>query len=217
VEWVVVGGCCITFMAAMLNVVFLIHLGASVSHLTGDLSRFSNDLLEGGWEAEPLRYLLAALVGFIIGSTISGYFIHHPRLDLERPYGRSIILIGCLIVGCYWMLEVGTAWSVFLASLACGYQNALASRFHGMVLRTTHITGLLTDLGIHIGMKLKGHTIDGWKIYLPGLLVASFFMGSLLGAWEYRQLGTDLILYLGIAYIVGGVGWTVLKRWKMTR
>jgi|GEM_PF-5134493 len=44
----------------------------------------------------------------------------------------------------------------FPSGNACGFQNALATHY-GLVLRTTHVTGLLTDLGTNLGMRLRGH------------------------------------------------------------
>jgi len=42
--------------------------------------------------------------------------------------------------------------AIAIASTVCGAQNALASRHRGIVLRTTHLTGISTDFGIHLGM-----------------------------------------------------------------
>ena len=81
----------------------------------------------------------------------------------------------------------------------------------GIILRTTHLTGLLTDLGSNIGLRLRGHHIRKRKIIVPLLLCASFFTGAaggsalVLGGW-----GQPLLLLAG-AYIAAGL---VLGLWK---
>jgi uncharacterized membrane protein YoaK (UPF0700 family) len=47
--------------------------------------------------------------------------------------------------------------ATFWASAACGLQNAMVSTYSGAIIRTTHITGTVTDLGAMIGQYLRGH------------------------------------------------------------
>lgn len=210
-EWMVVGGCSISFLVAALNITFMIQLSASVSHLTGGLSWFSSELVEYGARVSPVLNFGAAILGFLFGTILAGYLVHQPLLDLARPYGRSVTFIGCLLIASYFSLKYSTPLAIFLAGLGCGYQNGLASRFRGMVLRTTHITGLLTDLGVFIGMKVRGHEIDKWKILLPAYLIFSFFLGSVCGAWITLRYQSVSILLIGSAYIVGGLVWSAIK------
>lgn len=79
----------------------MIQLGTSVSHLTGDLARFSMDLRHFEEREVMLLFLTVALFGFVTGSGVSGYLIHHPTMDLSRPYGRSISFIGGLFILAY--------------------------------------------------------------------------------------------------------------------
>lgn len=90
-------------------------------------------------------------------------------------------------------------------------QNALATRYRGLVLRTTHITGLLTDLGQLLGMRLRGHPIEGWKITTPLLLAGAFAAGSAAGAVLHLMTPVPVTLACGCVYIAGGLLWTFLK------
>jgi uncharacterized membrane protein YoaK (UPF0700 family) len=91
-------------------------------------------------------------------------------------------------------------------------QNALATRYRGLILRTTHITGLLTDLGQVIGMRLRGHPVESWKISTPLLLSLSFASGAAVGAILKLKTGVPVPLACGSIYVVGGLVWSVLKR-----
>ncbi len=211
-RWVVAGGCSLAFLSAAVNAVFLIRFGTSVSHLTGDISKVAVETLEGaGFFASSALNLLIAAAGFVSGAIAAGFWIHHPTLEFSRPYGRAVTAAGGCLMIAYFTLTTFPVLSVGFASFACGLQNSLANRYRGMILRTTHVTGLMTDLGTGLGMKLRGHQVDAWRIQVPAALVLSFFAGALLGAaltFAWREL--SLLLLAGL-YITGGIGWTIRR------
>lgn len=212
-HWVIAGGCALTFLSAAANAGFLIELGTSISHLTGDVTKVAVELTQGNHRITRMAlHLLWATVGFLLGASVAGYAIHHPNLEISRPYGRAVIAIGLCMLIAHGFLHTQPLISVTLASFACGFQNALATHYRGMILRTTHITGLLTDLGTNIGMRLKGHSIASWKILIPILLVCHFFLGSVLGAILVQQFPRTFLLYVASLYLCGGLFWTVYKR-----
>lgn len=210
---VLLGGCVLAFGASVVNVTFLFETGTSVSHLTGDLSRIASGLAtSGGILTTDVQRVLAATLGFVAGATLSGLLIHHPQLEIERPYGRMLSSMGLLFTLAGLLQATHPAVAIGIAGFACGMQNALASRYRGVVLRTTHVTGILTDLGIALGMKLRGHTIDRWKIEIPLLLAISFFIGAVVGSALHLLTTWPLLLLCGLAYVAGGLGVTIVKR-----
>lgn len=214
-HWVIAGGCALTFLSAAANAGFLIQLGTSVSHLTGDVTKVAVELTQGNHRITRMAlHLLLATLGFLLGASVAGYAIHHPNLEISRPYGRAVIAIGACMAVAHLFLYRRPLLAVAVASFACGFQNALATHYRGMILRTTHITGLLTDLGTNIGMKLKGHSIANWKIFVPSLLVLHFFCGSVLGALLVHAFPHTFLLYVAALYLCGGLFWTIYKRWK---
>ena len=212
-KWVIVGGCCLAFLGAAVNACYLIQLGTSVSHLTGDVSKVAMNAVEGYSRISAAAvHLIAAAVSFVLGASTAGFFIHHPNIEFSRPYGRSITAIGLCLVGAHFSFATLPVLSICLASFACGFQNALATHYRGMVLRTTHITGLLTDLGTNLGMKLKGHQIALWKLMVPTCLVLSFFCGAVFGSALVIFMTGPALLVLAGMYLAGGIGWSVFKR-----
>lgn len=210
--WVIAGGCALTFLSATANAGFFITLGTSVSHLTGDVTRVAVELTQGTHHITMLaRHLLLAMSGFLLGAMTAGFAIHHPNLEISRPYGRAVMAIGaCLLLAHIFLTDHPLA-AISLASFACGFQNALATHYRGMILRTTHITGLLTDLGTNFGMRLRGHAIAPWKMFVPMLLVGSFFLGSGMGAFLVIQGDWPFLAVTASLYMTGGLGWTVYK------
>jgi len=200
-------------LAAAVNADLLIRLGISVSHLTGDFSRITAEAIRSGdhWSAEA-TLLAICIGGFVAGATAAGFFIHHPSIDTSRPYGRSVVAIGLLLLTAHFCFAPSSTFSCLLAATACGFQNAMATRFRGLVLRTTHITGLLTDFGQFLGMRLRGHQVDHWKIGTPFLLVIAFASGSTAGAFIKFRYDQSLLLLCGSAYVIGGLLWSWIKR-----
>jgi uncharacterized membrane protein YoaK (UPF0700 family) len=217
-KWIVVGGCLLAFLSAATNAGFLIHFGTSVSHLTGDVSKLGVDVVRGDREmAMDAWMLMLVAISFVGGALVAGYFIHHPSLDLARPYGRSISLIGLCLLGAHFSMDHLPWVAVGLAGFAFGFQNSLATHYRGMILRTTHLTGLLTDFGVNLGMRLRGHDVELWKCVVPGSLIVSFFIGSAVGACIVLWWDLPFALLLGSLYLLGGLGWTIFKHCVILR
>lgn len=209
---VIAGGCALAFGAAFANTGLVLRTGTSVSHLTGDIAKLTISLTQ--WHPAILPEILrvaAAALCFFLGATLAGVLIHHPVLDVSRPYGRTITGIGGLFVASSFYVADHPVFAVGLAAFACGIQNALASHYRGIVLRTTHLTGMFTDFGITLGMRFRGHDVPRWKIAVPALLIASFFCGGLAGALTELS-GGDAILVVGVSYALAGIGLSLAKR-----
>lgn len=211
-KWIlIIGGCLLAFGAAFANTGLVLRTGTSVSHLTGDIARFNIGI--GQWSQAALDEVLfvsSAAIGFLLGATLTGFVVHHPTIDISRPYGRSISFIGILLFGSSWLIARQPAVAIGLAALACGFQNALATHYRGLVLRTTHLTGMFTDLGVNLGMKLHGYAIPLWKIAVPALLIFSFCAGGLAAA-VLETFHQNSIRTAGFAYCFAGLAWTVWK------
>lgn len=210
---IVVGGCLLAFGASFLNTGFLLSTGTSVSHLTGDIARIGSGLSAIGTpDGLLIVNVSVATIGFIVGAIVSGFLLHHPTLEIRKPYGRILAILGGLLMVAHFLYSSLPILSIGIASAVCGSQNALASRYRGVVLRTTHLTGLFTDFGIHLGMKLRGHRIEGWKLMIPVCLTLSFLGGAVVSSiFALNGLGHWLIS-AGVGYLVGGISLSVYKR-----
>lgn len=203
-------GCVLAFLSAAVNACFLVRLGTSVSHLTGDVSRVALDLVrtQAGIQI-GVTHLLAATLGFVTGASFAGFWIHHPELGVLRPYGRSIMGIGGCLGISHHLLSSHPIYAVAIASFACGLQNAMATHYKGTILRTTHLTGLLTDLGTQIGIRLRGYRLQSRKILVPLALALSFFIGAGAGAALVMSGHRAPLLLLAGMYFAGGLAWSL--------
>jgi uncharacterized membrane protein YoaK (UPF0700 family) len=211
-KMILVGGCCLAFGAAFANISVVLRTGISVSHLTGDVSRLSMDLSHYTPEVmvEACRIGAAALA-FFLGAFLSGFLIHHPTLDFARPYGRTVTGIGLIFICSALLIDRFPLSGIALAAFGCGIQNALASKYKGIILRTTHLTGLMTDFGVAMGMKLRGYDVPKRNYVVPALLIVSFFLGGVISAMVFFFGKMDTILLVGCGYFIAGVVWSIGK------
>ncbi len=214
---VVFGGCLLAFGASFLNTGFLLSAGTSVSHLTGDIARIGSGLSAlGNTNGFHILNVTTAAFGFIAGAIISGLLLHHPTIEISKPYGRILSVLGISLIAAHYAYAHFPILSIAIASAVCGVQNALASRYRGVVLRTTHLTGLFTDLGINIGMKLRGHHVEGWKLLIPIFITFSFLLGAVASSALILNGRAHGILTAGIGYLLGGLTWSIYKRTRTT-
>jgi uncharacterized membrane protein YoaK (UPF0700 family) len=93
---------------------------------------------------------------------------------------------GCVSVP---LFEHHNVCGVYSAACACGLQNAMVSTYSGAVVRTTHVSGMFTDLGIFLGHALRGLPVDSRRLRLCYLITSGFLCGGIGGAVAFRCSG----------------------------
>lgn len=202
-RWAWFGGIMLTGVAGMINAVaFLSFQHQGVTHLTGSTTLVGIAIAGGDLEA---AVRLGAIAGaFLVGCMASGAIIQDSTLRLGRRYGVALALESLLLFCAVPLLDGKEVAGACLASCACGLQNGMASTFSGAVLRTTHVSGAFTDLGISFGHLIRGIAVDARRMHLGAMLIGGFLLGSCLGALGHARLGNH-ILYLP-AFVIGGAG-----------
>ena len=186
-RWVEYGSFILAFVAGLINAVgFLGFKHQSISHLSGTATLLGTGLTNSTFMDSS--YLLFILVSFMMGSAISGYFLRNGALKLGRNYSLLLLLEAALLILAAFFLTSDSLYGHYLASAACGLQNALATTYSGAVIRTTHVTGIFTDLGLMIGAKLRGERFDNRKAFLFLLIIVGFILGGSLGAFAFNEL-----------------------------
>merc|ERR1719272_133898 len=109
--------------------------------------------LDGNAEGDWYRSLLA-LLAFVLGSTICGMLIGKDTVRIGMAkYG--LVLIGNCLLLCLTVVLSDSDVAAYLAIAACGLQNGMATSYSGAVIRTTHVTGIATDVGLLLGRMLR--------------------------------------------------------------
>lgn len=201
--WVWIGAIALSCVAGMVNAIgFLGFEHQAVSHMTGTTSLLGVALAKSEWQS--VAHLWGMLIAFCLGAAFSGLLIQDSVLRLGRRYGWVLMLESALLLLAIPLFKDRQIWGALAAACACGMQNALATTFSGAVVRTTHLTGMFTDLGIGLGHLLRGLPLPMKRLTLSGLIISGFLSGSVFGAWLFFRIGYNALL--APALLTGGTG-----------
>lgn len=180
-RWAWLGGGVLAFIAGIVNACgFMGFQHQSITNLTGSTTLLG--VAMGIGDASGSLHWALAILAFLIGAILSGAIVQQRTLRLGRHYGVALVLESLLLFAAVPLLEQGNAIGLYLASMAIGLQNGMASTYSGMVFRTTHVTGMFTDLGIYIGQRLRGLAVDNLRIRVCVLVTVAFTLGGFVGA-----------------------------------
>ena len=184
-KWVEYGAFTLSLLAGIVNAVGLLGFQhQSVSHLSGTATLLGAELLNA---SASTLHLLGILLSFMFGAVVSGVFISSPSLKLGRHYDSLLIAEGVILLLAIYFLYEHVVMGQYLASMACGLQNALVTTYSGAVIRTTHLTGVFTDMGLMIGAWFRGGGFDKRKGVLFLLLISGFISGGAIGSVLFQQ------------------------------
>lgn len=204
------GGALLAGSAGFVNAVLLSYFQVPVSHMSGAVSHLGVAIA-----ARPVSEALGALTiiaAFFLGSVVSGVLVGRDSALPGRRYGFVLLIQGMALALAGNSLYARSAVGVPLAAFACGVQNAMSSSYYGLALRTTHVTGMVTDLGVMLGHWLRHRRFSRWKAIVLSVMTGAFLLGGILGAasivWlDYRVLYVPAAgtLLAAIAYYVRAV------------
>lgn len=207
--WFVLGAVSLSGLAGFTNSAALQVGSLAVSHLTGSITRVSAELAEG--DTHTMVPFTVVLLAFFSGAVLSGAVVSQKELGFGRRYGALLVLeAGLLALAASLALPPTRMASLALAAFACGMQNALASSYRGMVVRTTHMTGVVTDLGFELGVWLRSGRLR-WsllKLQLPVLL--AFLVGGMFGALAAMRVGAGALYVAAAIACATGFGYLML-------
>jgi uncharacterized membrane protein YoaK (UPF0700 family) len=179
-------------------------VGQYTSHMSGMLSSIADNLVLG-------RVTLAiaaagAIVAFVSGAMTTAVLVNWGlRRHLHSAYGLPLFLesVALLVfgvagasIGVYEPLFVPL--TVVILCYIMGLQNAVITKISRAEIRTTHVTGLVTDIGIELGKLVYINPREGGrdpvlanrqKLRIHTLLVMCFFVGGFAGALGFKHVG----------------------------
>ena len=212
-RWIEIGGFLLAALAGYVNAVGLLGFShQSISHLTGASTLLGVALAKfNGIEA---LHLIVIILSFMLGAAFSGFFIENSALKVGRRYGFALVAEGLLLFASMACLNSGFTTGHYFASMACGLQNAMVTTFSGAIVRTTHVSGMFTDIGIMLGAMLRGHSLDSRKLILQTILIVGFIFGGVAGAllfniYQFNALAAPA----GLAILLAFVYWYFLEKY----
>lgn len=210
-RWVWIGAGSLACIAGMVNVVgYLGFEHQAVTHLTGTTSLLGAAITQG--DTRATWHLIGVALSFFLGATVSGLIIQDSTLQLGRRYGVVLAVEAGLLASAVPLFESGHITGALLAAAACGLQNAMASTYSGSLIRTSHLTGLFTDIGIAAGHALRGMPIPRRRVALCLLVISAFLLGGIAGAWMFSFFGYRTLYIPATLTGVTGVAYTLYRQ-----
>ncbi|MDX1953567.1 MAG: YoaK family protein [Verrucomicrobiota bacterium] len=207
-RWVWAGAWLLALVAGMINVVGLLGFEhGAVSHLTGTTSLLGAALARA--ELIQATQLFLLVFSFLAGAVLSGIIIQDSTLKLGRHYGFVLFLEAILLMIAVPLLQRQSHLGTYLAACACGLQNAMVSTFSGAVIRTTHLSGMFTDLGIFLGHTIRGLPVDKRRLQLCFLIISGFLCGGVCGTFIFARSGYATLYFPAILTGSAALGYTL--------
>lgn len=208
---VLLAGFVLTLLAGAVNAVgFLGVQHQALTHLTGTITQFSLHASQHDWQ--HTLDALGIIGAFFFGCMLSGLITRQSSLKIGRRYGVALMLESLFLIAGTLMLRNGYGCGDQLASLACGLQNGLATSWAGAVIRTTHMTGIVTDLGLSCAHWLRGMRGELPKLRLHAVLLTGFMSGGVLGTWGFGLWRYDTLLIPATITGLSGLGYFIWKQ-----
>lgn len=209
-------GTVLAFVAGAANAGGFLAVGQYTSHMTGMLSALADNLVLGQFVLVGAG--LVSVLAFLLGAMSTAWIVNWGmRLQLRSAYGLPLLLEAMLLLVFGLFGAVMSLWhTVFLpvtVVLLCyimGLQNAVITKISQARIRTTHVTGLVTDLGIELGKLLYVNRhpdmqpvrADRERLRVHAQLVLSFLVGGIAGALGFKHLGYVSTLPLALALLL---------------
>jgi len=212
-------GTCLAFVAGAANAGGFLAVGQYTSHMTGIVSGMADHLILANVRLAFAG--LAAVVAFMSGAMVSAILVNfarrrrlHARFSIPLLLESALLLIfGLMGARLAAHTSLLLPLTVLLLCFLMGLQNAVITKVSRAVIRTTHTTGLITDIGIELGklvyVNRPGNAFTGpssarlsrsaqalapvianrAKLRLYSLLLAAFFVGGVIGATGFQWMG----------------------------
>jgi len=202
----------LSFVSGIVNVCGLFAFGVLTTNVTGHFAFFSEELVRFEYKT-ALIFLLFTLC-FLLGAFLSNFLTTLASKNKSKnphfyPIVLEIILI--LFVG-FSIYEnnnsvINTQLYTFSLLVAMGIQNALVTYVSKSVVRTTHLTGLFTDLGIDLSQLIFNKTVEIRLVLLKNIIlkfsiILFFSFGCILGGYLFQYLNLKTLLVASLFLVI---------------
>jgi uncharacterized membrane protein YoaK (UPF0700 family) len=188
----------LSFVAGLVNVTGVLALKTLTTNVTGHFAYFAEEIMRHDYTT-AITFLVFTLF-FLLGSFLSSFLeelISLRNPDLSHIFPITLEMVILIAVGIFGistgLFTLGGKLTAFFMLLAMGIQNSLVTNISRSTVRTTHLTGLFTDLGIELSQLFfykKTEEVKKLKtsIFLRLSIITFFFLGCFSGGLIYQFL-----------------------------
>lgn len=208
-------GIVLAFVAGAVNAGGFLAVQQYTSHMTGIVSSMADQIALGMYGYALTA--LGALLAFTAGAACCAIMINYSRRrNMHSTYALPLLVEAILLL-LFGLLgtRLGAldghfvSITVMLLCFMMGLQNAVITKLSNAEIRTTHMTGVVTDIGIELGKLMYWNrterpgqlpvAADLARLKLLSMLVSSFFAGAVTGAISFQHFGYLATVPLAVA------------------
>jgi uncharacterized membrane protein YoaK (UPF0700 family) len=209
----------LAFIAGAANAGGFLAVGQYTSHMSGIVSALGDNLSVGDFGLVIAG--LSSLAAFTTGAATSAIMINWGRRRRAQSEYALPLMLEALLLLVFGLLGSNLENNRFLfvpatVGLLCyvmGLQNAIITKISKAEIRTTHMTGIVTDIGIELGKLFYWNVsesgpgvtavrADRSRLRLLASLLGMFFIGGLAGALGFKYVGFISTLPLSAMLVV---------------
>lgn len=196
----------LTFLSGFINVGAICSFSLPVSHHTGNISHLALSIAHKN--IAEVFIIGSAILAFFAGAFFSGLLFHQRKFGLKKRYG--ILLMGlAMIFLSLALFKTPQILKISALSFAAGVQNAMFIFYGDILVRTTHITGYLTDAAFALAMCLRGKK-DKFRFFLFYSLNILFFLAGGITAGLIK-IGSFFIASACL-YLIAGLYYFMMRK-----
>ena len=211
-------GSLLAFNAGAINAGGFLLVGMYTSHMTGFASVLSDNLVLGNMTL--VLGAVGALLAFTSGAATTAVLVNWSRQNWLRSEYALPLLVEAMLLLIFGLMGAtltrqtpfAVPLTVLVLAFTMGLQNALVSKVSSSQIRTTHMTGVITDLGIELGKLFYWNRTGGSpesrvranhiKLRLYATLLGMFISGGLVGALGFKYIGFIWVVPLALGLLI---------------
>jgi uncharacterized membrane protein YoaK (UPF0700 family) len=208
---ILTAACVLAAIGGHINGFALIYIGRGLTHMTGNTTSVGAGAAKGSFDMT--FHSINAICGFFFGSMMSGALLRNQSFKVRRRYGVGLI-IEAILLSFAWILlsqssnvSQGPAFWIgeFAIATAAGLQNGLMATYSSAIIRTTHVSGVIADMGVIVGHMIFHRDFRGlWKLTIFVPLYSAFLFFGWVGAASALAMGPVALVFPIILLFLSG-------------
>jgi len=208
----------LSFVAGIVNVAGFFSVQRLTTNVTGHFAFFADEVIKKNYHEAGiyLLYIFSFFFGAFVSNTLYETISRrNSRYVNMIPVTAEIIILTTIALLSHSSIIQNTNIIACSLLFAMGLQNALVTSISNAVVRTTHLTGLFTDLGIEVSQLFFYRRKEqakklGASISLRLVIICFFFLGCIAGGYSYFLYGIYSLL-LAVACLISGLAYDTIK------
>ena len=201
----------LSFVAGIVNISGFEAVNRLTTNVTGHFAYMIDAVFKLNFWSSFMYFL--SLFFFFLGSFVSSFLVEFVSRKNSKNTFIFPVIIQIIILflipffGHHFIVDHPGIIACNLL-FAMGLQNSLVTKISNASIRTTHLTGLFTDLGIEISQLFFYHDLEKRarlivSIKLRFTIILFFFMGGIFGGFFYQKMELNVLIFAGLILIFG--------------